>query len=95
MKSAYELAMERLQAAEPATGKLTAGQKKQLAELDQRYQAKLAEREIFLRQQITLAQAAGQDKDLEQLREQLSRERTRLEEEREDEKNKVRRSKGT
>jgi hypothetical protein len=93
MKSAYELAMERLQAAEPAAGKLTVTQKKQLAELDQRYQAKLAEREIFLRQQIAAAQTAGQAKELEQLREQLRRERTRLEEEREDEKNKVRRSK--
>ncbi len=94
MKSAYELAMERLKAAEgEAAPALTAEQKKQLAELDQRYKAKLAEREIFLNQQITAARAEGNAEEHEKLREQLRRERTRLEEEREDEKNKVRREK--
>jgi phosphate starvation-inducible protein PhoH len=92
MKSAYELAMERLKAADPETAReLTGEQKKQLAEIDQRYKAKLAEREIFLRQQIAAAQAAGQAEELVKLNEQVRRERTRIEEEREDEKNKIRR----
>ncbi len=53
MKSAYELAMERLKASDPDSAKeLTPAQKKQLAEIDTRYKAKLAEREIFLNQQI-------------------------------------------
>jgi hypothetical protein len=94
MKSAYELAMERLKASEPETAtatKLTAEQKKQLADIDQRYKAKLAEREIFLQQQITAARAAGQAEELEKLREELRRERTRLAEDCEDEKNRVRR----
>jgi len=99
MKSAYELAMERLNASDPDAGKaLTKEQKKRLADIDQKHQAKLAEREIFLRQQITAAEAAaretGKMEELEQLREQLRRERARLEEEREDEKNKVRRESG-
>jgi hypothetical protein len=47
MKSSYELAMERLNKTAP-TAKLTGEQKKQLAELDAKYAAKIAEREIFL-----------------------------------------------
>ncbi len=46
MKSAYELAMERLNKAAPAQ-KVSDDQKKQLAELDSKYAAKIAEREIF------------------------------------------------
>jgi hypothetical protein len=91
MKSAYELAMDRLKAAEPETAtKLTAEQKKQLADIDQRHKAKLAEREIFLQQQITAARAEGNAEELEKLREQLRRERARLAEDCEDEKNRVR-----
>jgi len=96
MKSAYELAMERLNASEPKTEKttkLTAEQKKQLADIDTRYKAKLAEREIFLKQQIAAAQAADQAEELDKLREELRRERTRLAEDCEDEKNRVRRGK--
>ena len=44
MKTAYELAMERLNQTAPAT-KMTGVQKKQLAELDSKYAAKIAERE--------------------------------------------------
>ena len=51
MKTAYELAMERLGKTAP-TVKLTAGQKKQLAELDSQYAAKIAEREIALKDEI-------------------------------------------
>ncbi len=94
MKSAYELAMERLKASDPDPAKeLTKEQKKELTEIDQRYKAKLAEREIFLNQQIAAARAEGNAEEFEKLREQLRRERTRLDEEREDEKNKVRRGK--
>ena len=51
MKSAYELAMERLQQQAP-TVKLTAEQKAQIAEIDTLYRAKTAEREVFLKDQI-------------------------------------------
>ena len=49
MKSAYELAMERLAKSDPSAGPLTAGQKAQLAEIDRVYKGKWAEREIFLK----------------------------------------------
>jgi len=94
MKSAYELAMERLDAADPkGREKLTAEQKKQLADIDQLHKAKLAEREIFLNQQIAAARAEGNAEEYEKLREELRRERTVLEEERENAKNKVRKGK--
>jgi hypothetical protein len=89
MKSAYELAMDRLNASDPeAAGPLTAEQKRRLAEIDQRHKAKMAEREIFLKQQIA---AAEKPEDVEKLREQLRRERAVLAEECEDEKNRIRR----
>jgi hypothetical protein len=94
MKSAYELAIERLQAADPvATPALTPAQKKQLAEIDVRYKAKLAEREIFLRQQ--LAQVEGDPAkadEAEKILRQIRSERAVLEEDCEEEKNRVRRS---
>ena len=58
MKSAYELAMERLAKSDPAKGKpLTAAQKARLAELDRVYQGKWAEREILLKKQLDEAYA--------------------------------------
>jgi hypothetical protein len=95
MKSAYELAMERLKAADPGSGReLTPAQKKQLAEIDSRYQAKIAEREIFLRQQLAAAEADPAKADeAQKIREQIRRERLVLEEDRENEKNQVRRAK--
>ncbi len=95
MKSAYELAMERLQKSDPdSSPKLSDEQKAQLAEVDRVYQGKLAEREIFLDKRLTEAQAAGQQEEIEQIRKQIASERTRLEEEREDAKNRVRRGEG-
>jgi len=47
MKTAYELAMERLNQSSPPV-KLTAQQKKDLAELESKYKAKIAERELFV-----------------------------------------------
>ncbi len=54
MKSAYELAMERLNKTSP-TVKLTDEQKKQLADLDSQCAAKIAERELLLQGEITKA----------------------------------------
>ncbi len=94
MKSSYELALERLQAADPDSAReLSHAQKKQLAEIDTRYQAKIAEREIFLRQQLAAAQADPAKADeADKIREQIRRERLVLEEDREDEKNRVRKA---
>jgi hypothetical protein len=93
MKSAYELAMERLAKAEPAAAPLNAEQKTRLAEIDRIYQGKLAEREIFLKQQLNTALAAQKLDEVDQVRKQIAGEKARLEEEREDEKERVRRAK--
>jgi hypothetical protein len=93
MKSSYELAMERLNKNAPST-KLTAAQKKQLAELDTRYTAKIAEREIALNGEIGQAEAAGDPDKLEKLRQQLSIDRKKLQSELEDKKEQVRSSTG-
>ena len=93
MKSAYELAMERLNKTSPAV-KLTAGQKKQLAELDSKYAAKIAEREISLQDDINKLIAAGDVEKADQLRQQLALERKSLQTELEEKKEKVRTSAG-
>jgi hypothetical protein len=91
MKSAYELAMERLVQADPqATAPLSAEQKEALAEIDRKYQARLAEREIFLQRQLAEARARRDAEALDQLETQLRNERARFAEEREAAKDKVR-----
>ena len=89
MKSSYELAMERLNKTAPAA-KLTAVQKAQLAELDTRYTAKLAEREIALKGEINAALAVGDAGKADELRRQLTAERKNLQADLEEKKEKVR-----
>ena len=85
MKSAYELAMERLNKTAPAA-KLTADQKKDLAELDSRYAAKMAGREIGLKSEIDKAMAAGNAEEAAKLQQQLAHERKVIQVELEDKK---------
>ena len=89
MKSAYELAMERLNKTSPAT-KLTAEQKKELAELDSKYAAKIAEREIFLKGELEKAANKGDFEAMEQLERQLVSERKNLNADLEEKKEEVR-----
>jgi hypothetical protein len=94
MKSAYELAMERLAKSDPdAAQPLTAEKKQRLAEIDRVYQGKVAEREIFLRQQLDTALTAQQFDEADKIRQQITREKARLDEERDEEKERVRRAK--
>ena len=94
MKSAYELAMERLAKSDPDAGKpLSAEQKDRLAEIDRVYQGKLAEREIFLKKQLNDAYADQKGEEVQKIKQQIVSERARLEEEREEEKERVRRGK--
>lgn len=92
MKSAYELAMERLAKADPAAAPLSAEQKARLAEIDRVYRGKVAEREIFLRQQLAAALADRKLDDADQVRKQIAGEKARLEAERDEEKERVRRA---
>lgn len=93
MKSAYELAMERLAKSDPAAAPLSAEKKARLADLDRVYQGKIAEREIFLKQQLGTALGAQKFDEVDLIRKQMVSERARLEEEREEEKERVRRGK--
>jgi len=95
MKSAYELAMERLAKSDPTAGQpLTVEQKARLAEIDRVYQGKIAEREIFLQQRLNEALAAQKADEWQKIQQQIVSERARLEEEREEEKERVRRESG-
>ena len=80
MKSAYELAMERLQKTSPSLS-LSDEQKKELAELDSKFQAKIAEKELVLKSQIRKAQTEGKVDDIDSLQKQLASEVRRLQEE--------------
>ena len=89
MKTAYELAMERLNKSAPAA-KLTGAQKQELAELDSKYAAKIAGREIALKDEM--AKAAGDPEKVAALGQQLTNERGKLQAELEEKKEAVRRA---
>ncbi len=93
MKTAYELAMERLSKSSPSV-KLTAAQKQQIAELDSRCKAKTAEREIALRDEMARAVEAGAAEKVAELEQQLVNERKKLQADLEDKKDAIRRGKG-
>jgi hypothetical protein len=93
MKSAYELAMERLNKTSP-TVKTSAVQKKALAELDSQYAAKIAGRELALKDQVAQAAAGGETEKMESLAQQLVIERKKLQAELEEKKDAVRQGDG-
>lgn len=90
MKSAYEKAMERFGADSSAVRPLTDKQKARITELNNLYQAKIAERETFLRSRIQTARAQGDLNECAELEEQLRRDLAALREEWETKKQKVR-----
>src|SRR5215510_6164842 len=89
MKTAYELAMERLSKTAPVV-KLTAQQKKEIAELESKCAAKIAERELFIKGEIEKAAAKGEFDEIEKLEKQLVSDRKSLRAELEEKKEKVR-----
>ena len=89
MKSSYELAMERLGKQAPAV-KLTDRQKKELAELDSKYAAKIAEQELALTDELERCRAAGDFEKFEAAQKQLVITRKNLQAEREEKKEQVR-----
>jgi hypothetical protein len=89
MKSAYELAMERLEKQSPSA-KLTEAQKTEIADIDATYKAKIAEQELFLKDKIAEASSEGKFEDVAQIEQQLVREIRRLNEECEAKKARVR-----
>ena len=89
MKSAYELAMERLEKQSP-TAKLTAEQKAEITDLEALTKAKKAEKELFLKGEIAKAEGKGDYEAVEQLNKQLKHELQKLDEDLERKKEKVR-----
>ena len=81
--------MERLEKESP-TQELTEEQKAKMSELSKVYEAKIADKELFLNGEIAKAEAAGEFDQIEQLTKQLVTERKVLEEELEQKKNEVR-----
>lgn len=73
MKSAYELAMERLDQSAPLS-KITDEQKSEIAEIDNRFKAKIAEKKLFIEGLIVKAKISGDYQALPELQAQLTRE---------------------
>ena len=90
MKSAYELAMDRLEKEVPAVS-LTDEQKAAIHDINVRMDAAIAEKKILLEGE--LAKAAPHEQ--ESIRRQLSSELRRIEEKREHEKEKIRSGKSS
>ncbi len=89
MKTSYELAMERLNKTSPIA-KLNGRQKKDIAELESKYAAKVAERELTLKDEIAKAAGRGEYEETEKLEQQLLNERKNLLAELEEKKDRVR-----
>ena len=93
MKSAYELAMERLEKQSP-TQQLTEAQKAAIADIESATKAQIAEQELFLKGKIAEAAAEGKYEEAAQLEQQLTRSIRRATDEGEAKKEKVRSGKG-
>jgi len=89
MKSAYELAMERLESKSP-TATLTPEQKERIAEVESVAQSKIAEKELFLKGQISKAVVAGDGTSAGQLEQQLAMEIRRIQSDAEAKRNAIR-----
>ena len=89
MKTAYELAMERLSKGSP-TVKLTDAQKREIADLESQCVAKIAERELFLKGEIAKAIDRNDAEAVEQLERQLISARKSLRADFEEKKEKAR-----
>ncbi len=92
MKSAYELAMERLNKTAPSV-QVTPEQKKELAELDSLYASKIAQREIFVKGEIEKNLEKGDYEAVQQLNRQLVSDRKSITSELEEKKEAVRQRK--
>ena len=90
MKSAYELAMERMGGENE--NPLTEDQKKQISEIEVKFRAKIAERKIFLEKSLQDAISKGDQDEAEEARKILAQEVSDLEAKAESEKEKIRKA---
>ena len=92
MKSAYELAMERLDKEQGGAVALTESQKAEIAEIRNVRDAKLAERRIMFDQKKAEAMMARDGAALEALQQAFSRDNQRLNEDAEEEVERIRKA---
>lgn len=81
--------MERLEAQSP-TRKLSAEQIAEISEIESLTQAKLAEKDLFLKDQINKALANNDFESVQQLQDQLQRELRRIRDDSEEKKESIR-----
>ena len=81
--------MERLEKESP-TQELSDELQAKLAEVSKVYEAKIADREVFLNGEIAKAELAGEFEQIEQLNKQLASDRKVLEDELGEKKNEIR-----
>ena len=81
--------MERLEKKAPSVA-LTDEQKQQIAEIDSTFKARIAEKELFLKDQLAKAQMAGNFEEADSLQKQLTIDIRRLQEDCESKKEKLR-----
>jgi len=86
MKSAYELAMERLEKTSGPTKKLSDGQKVQIAELEKRFDARIAEQKLSYENKFRAAETM---EDYDRLKAELADAIASLEAQRDREKETV------
>ncbi|MDA8774736.1 hypothetical protein N9N13_03330 [Opitutales bacterium] len=86
MKSSYELAMEKMGGNDSPLSK---EQKNQIAEIDSKYKAKIAERKIFLEKAISDALQKENIEEVDLLRKQVAEEIVSLENKADSEKEKI------
>ena len=86
MKSAYELAMERLAKSSGPTKSLTDEQKARIADIEKKYEAKIAQEKLGCEARIA---AAATPEDLEKSRLELAESLAALEAKREEEKSAI------
>ncbi len=89
MKSAYELAMERLGGSKPSKP-LTPDQKARLAELDSVYRARIAQEDLSCQEDVSKFREAGDASSIEDRQTLFREQRRRLEQELEEKKERIR-----
>lgn len=87
IKSAYELAMERLGG---ASSELSEEHKERLAEVERRLKADMAQVDIMMERDMMLAKASGDAEALAAVREKKAHELATLQADAEDAKNRIR-----
>ncbi len=86
MKSAYELAMERMNAENGPTRQLNDGEKGALADIDRIFDARVAEARLGFEDRMAKAESYA---DLQSLREQMAAELKAIEDKRDSEKERI------